>query len=83
MIKHNLTNNIPNFTQPTNQTTTPSIQTLVAGNFTYTNVGLTQSYSQIITLNYNDSFRVIISKTNGGTIGETLGTGYITCQRLF
>jgi hypothetical protein len=68
---------------PANQITSPIPQTISGVNFAYTTTTTVQSYSQVVVLNYNDSLRMRISKTNGTTTAETMLSGYITIQRLF
>jgi hypothetical protein len=74
-----------NFQMPLTQTTTPNIQAITtpaSGTLTYSGV-LNQTHTQLIVLNFGDSFRVQIYKTSGTATAETLGGLYIACQRLF
>lgn len=74
-----------NFQLPLTQTTTPNTQAITTastGTLTYSG-SLVQTHSQIVVLNFGDSFRVQIYKTSGAAATETLSGIYISCQRLF
>jgi hypothetical protein len=71
------------FIQPETQTTSPVQQSISGANFATTANTFSQSHSQIVVINFNDSFRLRLAKSNGTATAETLTNCYLTCQRLF